>query len=134
MATGVSKTHFFEAIVENMLKGTNPTAIAGLYLGLFTAAPGESGGGTEVTGGAYARQALAFGAVAAQASGSQIANAGAIVFPTATAGWGTVTHVAIFDAASGGNMLYYGTLTVSLTVSASGQVQFAIGAITLLED
>lgn len=92
---------------------TRPTA---WYLGLFTAAPSESGGGTEVSGGSYAREAVTF-----SVSGNLATNSGAIEFPVATANWGTITHVAVFDASSGGNQIAYASLTASKTI-ASGDV------------
>lgn len=92
---------------------TRPTA---WYLGLFTAAPSESGGGTEVSGGSYAREAVTF-----SVSGNLATNSGAIEFPVATANWGTITHVAVFDASTGGNQIAYASLTASKTI-ASGDV------------
>jgi len=89
---------------------TPPTTV---YLALFTAAPGETGGGTEVSGGDYARQAITFGAPSPSGT---IKNSADITFPTATADWGTITHVAIMDAATAGNMLVYGALTVQKVV------------------
>lgn len=105
---------------------TQPTP----YVGLYTAAPTDAGGGTEVSGGSYARQAASFGA----ASGGAIANDAAVTFPTATAGWGTITHFGIFDAVSGGNLLYWGALDASKTVASGDVFQFAIGAIDITED
>lgn len=100
---------------------TTFTKPSGLFVGLFTAAPGEAGGGTEISTVAtgYARQSGAF-TVSGNAP-TQATNTAAIEFPTATASWGTVTHVALFDASTGGNMLAYATLTASKTI-ASGDV------------
>lgn len=92
---------------------TRPTA---WYLGLFTSAPDESGGGTEVSGGSYAREAVTF-----TISGNLATNTGAIEFPVATANWGTISHVAVFDASTGGNQIAYAALTASKTI-ASGDV------------
>lgn len=94
---------------------TKPTC----YLALFTAAPTMPAGtgGTEVSGGSYARVALA-GLWSAAASESKTNNA-TITFPTATASWGTVTSVGIYDASTAGNLLYAGNLTSSQSVGAS---------------
>ncbi len=94
---------------------TRPT---GWYVGLFTAAPGETGGGTELStsGTAYARQSASL-----SVTGNLATNGGAIEYPVATSNWGTITHAAIFDAASGGNMLAYGPLAVSKSIG-SGDV------------
>ena len=92
---------------------TRPTA---WYIGLFTAAPSDAGGGTEVLGGSYARKAVAF-----TVSGNLATNSAAVEFDVATADWGTITSVAVFDAVSGGNMIAYATLTASKTI-ANGDV------------
>jgi hypothetical protein len=92
---------------------TRPTA---WYIGLFTAAPSDAGGGTEVSGGSYARKSVAF-----TVSGNLATNSAAVEFDVATADWGTITSVAVFDAVSGGNMIAYATLTASKTI-ANGDV------------
>lgn len=106
--------------------GSGPTS---LYIGLFTAAPSDTGGGTEVSGGSYARvqvnSTLANWA-GTQSSGSSTASSGtggttsnnnSIQFPAPTANWGVVTHFGIFDAASAGNLLIQGALTQSKTIN-----------------
>lgn len=92
---------------------TRPTA---WYVALFTAAPSDAGGGTEVSGGSYARKAVAF-----TVSGNLATNSAAVEFAVATADWGTITDIAVFDAVSGGNMIAYATLTAAKTIS-SGDV------------
>ena len=92
---------------------TRPTA---WYIGLFTAAPGEAGGGTEVSGGSYVREAVTF-----SVTGDTATNTAAVEWPVATATWGTITHVAVFDASTGGNQIDYAALTNSKTI-ASGDV------------
>lgn len=100
-------------IIDHMLRNQSYTPPATIYLALFTAAPSDAGGGTEVTGGSYARQAVTLSA----ASGGASANSADITFPAATADWGTVTHVALMDALSGGNMLMHTPLDASKTVN-----------------
>lgn len=134
MATGVAKTNYMQAAVLNILRATNVTAPATIYVGLFTATPADAGGGTEVSGGSYARQSIAFGAPVNNTPSSTIANTGTVTFPTATGSWGTITHVALFDALSAGNMLYYGALTTPITISSGGIFSFAVGAFTITED
>jgi hypothetical protein len=108
----VSFSNFLENKVLGHVFGATPyTAPATLYVGLFTSSPGETGSGTEVSGGSYARQTIAF-----TVTGSQASNTAAVEFPTATASWGTVTFAAIYDALSGGNLLAYGALTTSKTI------------------
>jgi hypothetical protein len=84
------------------------TMPATVHVGLFTAAPGDAGGGTEVTGGSYARkQTAAAGADWNAAASGQITNANALAFVTPTADWGTVEAFGIFDLGAGGNLLWW---------------------------
>lgn len=93
---------------------TRPTA---WYVGLFTAAPSDTGGGTEVTGSAYAREVTGTMTVSGT-SPTNCTNSAAIEFAAAAGGnWGTVTHVAIFDAITSGNMLGWAALTTSRTIN-----------------
>lgn len=105
-------------ILDHVFAGTAYTAPATKYLALFTAAPGEAGGGTEVStsGTAYARQSVAF-----TTSGNTTSNSAAVEFPTATASYGTVTYVGVFDASTGGNLMAYAALSSSKTID-SGDV------------
>lgn len=113
----MSFTNFLETeILDHVFAGAAYTAPGTHYLGLFTAAPGEAGGGTELSGNAYVRKAVAF-----TTSGDTTSNNAAIEFPTATGSWGTVTHVGVFDAASSGNLMAYATLSSSKAI-ATGDV------------
>jgi hypothetical protein len=96
---------------------TKPTTI---YVALYTAAPGETGGGTEVSGGSYARvqrDPLDANWTAASSTDGLTDNAADLTFPTPSANWGTVTHFAILDASTSGNMWIYGALAQSKTVN-----------------
>lgn len=126
-----AKTDYLEdALLDHVLRNTAYTSPTTVYVGLFTADPTDTGSqANEVTGGSYARQAVTFGAP----SGGTVANTGIITFPTATASWGTVTHAAILDAVSAGNMLYKGALASSKTVDNGDTVSYAIGALTVAE-
>jgi len=109
----MSFTNFLETeILDHVFAGAAYTAPSTKYIGLFTAAPGETGGGTEVSGSAYARQSMAFAT-----SGDTTSNSSAVEFPTATGSWGTITHVGIFDASSSGNLMVYATLTASKAIT-----------------
>jgi len=98
-------------VLDHVFAGTAYTAPSTLYVALFTAAPSDSGGGTEVSGGGYARQTIAF-----TTSGDTTSNNAAVEFPTATANYGTVTHVGIYDASSAGNLMAWAALTSSKTI------------------
>lgn len=132
-----SKTDVYEIDVLKATTGQattilTTTPLANVYLALFTVAPGEAGGGTEVTGGSYAR-VDSKGKWAVPAAGSVSTNA-VVTYPTATVDWGTVVGFAVMTALSGGSMLMWGTLTASKTVSNGDTASFASGALTLTED
>lgn len=103
-------------VLDHVFAGVAYTAPATKYVALYTAAPGETGGGTEVSGTSYARQTVAF-----TTSGDTTSNNAAVEFPTAGSAWGTVTHVGVFDASTGGNLLCYAALSSSKTID-SGDV------------
>jgi hypothetical protein len=131
-----SKSNYLEnKILDHVLGGVTYTPPATLYVALFTAAPGETGGGTEVSGGGYARVAVANDTTNwPAASNGQKSNGTVITFPAATANWGTVVAWGIFDAATGGNLLYYGDVSPNRTVNNGDTAQFAVGALTFTED
>lgn len=109
----MSFTNFLETeILDHVFAGAAYTAPGTHYLALFTAvADGEAGSVTEVTGGGYARQTVAF-----TTSGNTTSNNAAVEFPTATANYGTVTHVGVYDASSSGNLMAYASLSSSKTI------------------
>lgn len=111
---------------------TKPTVLA---VALFTTDPGETGGGTEVTGGSYARvesNPLDANWAAPTAGDGTTSNLAAVTFPAPTGDWGTVTHIGIFDASSGGNMLFHAPLTAPRTIlNGDGAPSFAIGQLVI---
>ena len=109
----MSFTNFLETeILDHVFAGAAYTAPTTKYLALFTAiADGEAGSVTEVSGGGYARQTVAF-----TTSGNTTSNNAAVEYPTATANYGTVTHVAVFDASTSGNMMAYAALSSNKTI------------------
>ena len=113
MTTNAFTNYLENKIMAYVFTGTAFSSPSGsLYLGLFTAAPGESGGGTEVSGNGYARKAVTM-----TTSGNASTNSSAVEFDAATGSWGTITYVAVFDALTSGNMLAYGELTASKTIT-----------------
>jgi len=105
-------------ILDHVFGGAAYTAPATLYIALFTSNPDEDGSGTEVStsGTAYARQTVAF-----TTTGNTTSNTAAVEFPTATASFGTVSHVGVMDASTGGNLLAYAALSSSKDI-ATGDV------------
>ena len=99
------------------------------HVALYTVAPDDTGGGTEVSGGAYARQSATF-----TVSGNTASNSGALEYPTATAPYGTVTAVGVFDAATGGNLIAYATLTTSKTIDTGDVLRLPAGDLDITLD
>jgi hypothetical protein len=105
-----------------------------IYVGLSTADPTDDATGlAEPSGNNYARVQTAAADWNA-ASGGATANANAITFNQASGSWGTITHFALFDAASGGNMLAHGALTASKSVGAGDTPSFAAGDLDVTLD
>ncbi len=105
-------TNYLEdKIINHVFGSTTYTKPTNWYVGLLTATPSDSAAGTEVSGGSYARQVCAF-----TITGSGIAqalNTSAITFPTATADWGVVGWVGLYDALTSGNLAAYQNLQQS---------------------
>lgn len=111
---------------------TKPTAT---YLGLFTSDPTDAASGTEVSGNGYAREDINFTTATTGSATGPVTADGAIEFTASGGNWGTITHFAIYDALSGGNMLYYGQLSDSngKTVTDGDSLRFAVDSITITE-
>lgn len=124
------KTYYLDDnFINAALRNTAFTPPTTIYVALFTVAPGVGGGGTEVSGGSYARQTVTFSAP----SNGQSSNDAEVLFPVATAGWGTVTSFALMDASSGGNMLYFGNLSTPRDVLTSDQIRFPASQLVVQE-
>lgn len=115
-------------VLDHVFRATDYAEPATVYLALYTAAPSDAGGGTEVTGGSYARNAIAFSAAASGA----ISNSGVETFTDLPAA--TVTHFGILDASTSGNLLAWGALTSNIVVTAGSEIEFDIGDITISLD
>jgi hypothetical protein len=130
-------------LIDHVLRNTAYTMPTTVYVALYTAAPSDAGGGTEVTGGSYARALVGPStsawtatqggtAGASSGTGGQSANAADIPFPLPTANWGVVTHFGIFDAVTSGNLLMWAALAASKTVnSGDAAPKFVAGALTV---
>jgi hypothetical protein len=115
------------ALINGTIRGTTYTAPATVYVGLFTSDPTDAGSGTEVSGGSYARQSATF---AAPSNGASVTNAD-ITFPQATANWGTVGWIGIFDALTTGNLLYHTALDASKTIETGDIFKIASGNLSV---
>lgn len=128
MGTAQASAFLENMIIDWIFRTRTPAKPTALYVALFTSAPTESGGGVEVSGGSYARVNLApldanwratQGGNSGNSTGTSglTANASIITFPAPTANWGPVTHFAIFDAITSGNMLVWDALTSPRTIN-----------------
>lgn len=125
-----SLTDYAENAVLNLLFRNTPlAAVSTLRMGLFTVAPTDAGGGTEVSGAGYARQPVTFSAP----SGGAISNTAAVTYTATGGNFGTVVAVGFFDAASGGNMIAWDAIT-SAVVNDGDSLDFAIGNIDISLD
>lgn len=119
-------------IITGLFRTGGFTKPAALYAALYTAMPGEAGGGTEVSGGSYARVQVgpSDATWAAPVSGDgHTENVGVVQFAAPTAAWGNIVGTALMDAAAAGNEIVYGALTTPKTVNnGDAAPSFAAGA------
>lgn len=123
--------HLETEILDHVFGGNAYTAPGTLYLALHTANPDEDGSGTEVStsGTAYARETVAF-----TVSGNTATTSAAVEYATATANFGTVTHVGVWDASTAGNLLAYAALTSSKTIETGDVFRVPAGDLDITLD
>ena len=114
-------------LLNETLNGVAFTAVDNPYISLHTADPTDAGTGAEVSGGSYARVASSF---ATATTGSVVTDATA-TFPTATANWGTVGWIGLWDAASSGNMLYHTALDAPKTIDSGDIFKITAGNLSV---
>lgn len=131
----MSKSDYLEnKVLDLILGGVAFSSPATVYVALFTTTPSDAGGGVEVSGGSYARVSKVNNSTNwPAASGGAKSNGTEIAFPTATANWGTVVAFGIFDAASGGNLLYWGPISPSKSVPSGATARFPVGDLDITE-
>ena len=128
----MSFSNTFETHVLNyVFTATSVTRPTAWYLALFTSNPAEDASGTEVStsGTAYARQSAAF-----TVSGNTASNSAAIEYPTATASYGTVSHVGVFTASSGGDLIAYAALSSSKAIDTGDVFRVPSGDLDITLD
>jgi hypothetical protein len=116
-------------LLDHVFRNSAYTPPAAVYLALYTAAPTDAGGGTQVSGNGYARQAITFGA----AAGGAISNTSAVEFTASGGNFGTIVAVGIFDAATSGNLLAWNEIT-SVVINDGDTLNFPIGDIDVTLD
>jgi hypothetical protein len=126
---GIYSNFLANKLIDQLFRAQAYTFPATIYVGLMTVVETEAGGGTEVTGGSYARVAVTASLAnfaGTQSAGSTVASSGtsdttsnnnSITFPAPTANWGSIVGIGIFDAATSGNLLLFSPLTVAKTVN-----------------
>lgn len=117
-------------LLDHVLKNISYTSPSTVYVALYTSNPGDDNSGTEVSGGSYSRQSLS---VTTASAGASISS-GDVTFPQATAGWGTITHVGLFDAITSGNLLMYTALNTARSIETNDILKFNSGNITVSLD
>ena len=121
-------SNFLEnALINATLRNTTYTSPATVYVSLYTTDPTDADSGTEVSGGSYARTSATFDAP----SNGVTQNSADITFPTATAGWGTVTHIGLHDASTSGNLLFHTPLDTSKTIDSGDIFKIETGNLTV---
>lgn len=133
-------------LIDFLFRGQSYAPPSTLYIALFTTVDNDANTGTEVSGNAYARASVASALTSwagTQATGSVVvssgtngttSNNGAITFPTPSGSWGTVVGFGIFDAASGGNLLFWGPLSINKTINQGDTVTFPVNSLALQID
>jgi hypothetical protein len=110
------------------------TSSATLYLALFTATTGletnSPSAEISTSGTGYGRKAVAFSAATGTNPTTSVTS-GTVTFDAATSSWGTVTHIAVMDAATSGNVLFHGAVTTSKTIDTGDTFQVSAGNLTI---
>jgi len=121
-------SNFLEnALINAVLRNTTYTSPATVYVSLYTSDPTDADTGTEVSGGSYARTAVTMGAP----SNGVSTNSADVTFPTATASWGTVSHIGIHDASTSGNLLFHTALDTSKTIDSGDIFKITSGNLSV---
>ena len=117
-------------ILEATLKGISYASPSVVYVCLYVSNPTDSDIGEEVSGAGYARQSVEFD----NASDGSITNSSTVRFPIAEDAWGIINHIGIRDSLNGGNLLYYGMLSSSQSISLNNQLVINPGQLTITLD
>lgn len=131
-------THYGEEqVLDWFSQGVDLTAPTNLHVALHTADPGQNPDGTtEVSAGDYGRVETAAGTdwdVTGNAPRTTD-NTSEISFGTASNDWGTISHVSLWDAATGGNCLAAYDLSTSKAIDTDDEAVFAAGDLSFQVD
>ena len=117
--------------LDAWLNGQAFTIPSNLYVALYTTNPNADNSGTEVSGGSYARALLSVADATISGDNGVCTNDSVVQFNEATASWGTPTYFGVLDASTGGNLLFYGSLPTTFTVTAGLAPKFNIGELQI---
>jgi hypothetical protein len=120
-------SNYAENKLLDHILGTAAFTMPTLYLALFTSDPTDAGTGTEVSVGGYTRMAISFSA----SSGGSASNDSDVLFPVATATWGTISHIGIYDNSTAGNLLWHGPLSVAKLIDVDDEFKLGSGRLTV---
>lgn len=123
-------TYSKNLLLSGLLRAAATTLPSATYMALYTTAPTDAGGGTEVSGGSYAR--VQINSLISAPTNGVTSNGSAITFPTPTGSWGTVEAFGILDASTGGNLLMWDTLASPEVVNSGNLVEFPIGDLDIV--
>lgn len=112
---------YVEELLLDLLLGEGP-----FFIALYTNSPTDTNTGTEVLAASYARQSITYTRLL-----SDLSNSNSVTFATATETWGTITHMAVFDAVTAGNLMWHGPLLSSKLISIGDVITYPIGASVL---
>ena len=127
----MSASNYLENKVLDHVLGSSALAQpSALYVALSTGSFNDDASGTELSGNGYARKVVTFGT----ASSGSISSNSNVEFDTATGDQGTISHFGIFDASSGGNLLYHGAFSASKVISTGDVLKIASGSLTVSLD
>ena len=117
-----------DALLKHTFTNTAFTSPSSLYVGLYTTAPSDAGGGTELSGSGYARKAVSF---TVSGTTTLATNSAAVEFDAATGSWGTIVAVGVFDALTSGNLLAWSDLATSKTISTGDILRIPSGELDI---
>tara|TARA_R100000329_G_scaffold150610_1_gene143969 strand:+ start:1667 stop:2050 length:384 start_codon:yes stop_codon:yes gene_type:complete len=127
----MSASNYLEnELLDHVLGGSAYTSPSAIYVALSTGSFADDNSGTELTGNGYTRKAITFGT----ASSGSISNNSAVEFDTATGSWGSVSHFGLFDASSGGNLLYHGAFSSAKTIETGDVLKISSSSLTVSLD
>jgi hypothetical protein len=123
-----STNYLGNILLDFILGAVSYSPPATVYIGLFTATPTPSTAGTEVAGGSYGRVAITNDTTEFPVAVSKSkSNANSVTFAAATAGWGTVVAIGVFDDLTAGNLMLFASLSTPRLVNTGDAPNFAIG-------